>query len=224
MTNSSEVKKSEKERVEELGKNWSYNQGFHSKMIALIDRSLRAFYTGGSCLVLGPSEGGEQERTLLEKYDSVVFVDGSSRVLQELEKMFPGQRYIHSLFEDITFSESFDTIVMMHILEHVETPIDILKKYSQYLKEDGQIIISVPNAFSFHRMLGVKMGLLEEEHELHQGDYDAGHRRVYDMSSLRDDVETAGLSIVEDGGIFFKLFSYIRWRTFLMSKLRVCIC
>lgn len=40
----------------------------------------------------------------------------------------------------------YDIITMFHVLEHLEDPMVLLKKISNLLTEDGQIIIEVPNA------------------------------------------------------------------------------
>ncbi|MCD4756742.1 MAG: class I SAM-dependent methyltransferase [Arcobacteraceae bacterium] len=41
---------------------------------------------------------------------------------------------------------SFDTITMFHVLEHLKDPISVLKNLSKSLKNNGSIIIEVPNA------------------------------------------------------------------------------
>lgn len=40
---------------------------------------------------------------------------------------------------------SFDIITLHHVLEHLRTPIDALKKMATWLKEDGVLYISVPD-------------------------------------------------------------------------------
>lgn len=48
------------------------------------------------------------------------------------------------------------------------------------------------------------MGLLEMEKQLNEGDIRIGHRRVYDMKSLKNDFMDAGLEIVTSGGYWLK--------------------
>lgn len=43
------------------------------------------------------------------------------------------------------FDIKFDVITLFHVLEHIEKPIELLKKIKQYLKPGGKIIIEVPN-------------------------------------------------------------------------------
>ncbi|ETJ37884.1 Methyltransferase [human gut metagenome] len=44
------------------------------------------------------------------------------------------------------YDERFDLITMFHVLEHLVDPICILKQLANYLNDDGEIIIEVPNA------------------------------------------------------------------------------
>jgi SAM-dependent methyltransferase len=200
-------KKVESQEVETRGKIVTYNQGFHSKMIEIISHAVSKYYKGDSCLVLGPSEGGEQEKDLKSYFNKVTCVDGSSVVLDKLKSKLPEYTYIHSLFEDLIINERYDTILMMHILEHVNNPIALLKKAKSRLSKDGIIIVSVPNANSIHRILGVEMGLLKDTHELNESDIRVGHRRVYDFATLKKDIIDAGLGIIVMKGIFFKLLN-----------------
>ena len=48
---------------------------------------------------------------------------------------------------------SFDVITLWHVLEHVENPVELLKKVNLLLKEDGLLALEVPNIGSF--MAGV---------------------------------------------------------------------
>ena len=106
------------------------------------------------------------------------------------------------MFENYDPNEQFYTIIMAHILEHVKDPILILKKAKNWLRDDGVILIDVPNANSIHRQAGVKMGLLKSVDELNKLDKKLGHRRVYTWETLKRDIESAGLKIKKMGGVF----------------------
>ncbi len=49
--------------------------------------------------------------------------------------------------------EKYDVIVMNHVLEHIENPIDLLKRAKFLLKEDGIILIGLPNVASAWRVI-----------------------------------------------------------------------
>ncbi len=61
---------------------------------------------------------------------------------------------IHNCFvEDLKLENSYDVVVMRHILEHLEDPVRILNSVNYLLKKDGLVLIVVPNCDS----IGVKL-------------------------------------------------------------------
>lgn len=50
-----------------------------------------------------------------------------------------------AFFEKINFSEKFDLVVLNHTLEHMENPVDVLKKVKSILKPKGYVMIDLPN-------------------------------------------------------------------------------
>ena len=136
-------------------------------------------------------------------------LDGSKELTDKLKRTIKNRslEIICSLVEEYKPKEKFDTIVLAHILEHVENPIKILKLAKSWLKKNGVILVDVPNANSIHRLVGVKMGLLKRKTDLNENDIKIGHRRVYTLNKLIWDAKKAGLKIKKTGGIFFKPLS-----------------
>jgi 2-polyprenyl-3-methyl-5-hydroxy-6-metoxy-1,4-benzoquinol methylase len=65
------------------------------------------------------------------------------------------QKVLNNKLEDNKFSfNSFDIIVLNHVLEHTEKPLDFLRLCRKYLKEDGAVYLEVPN----ESFLMLKMG------------------------------------------------------------------
>ena len=67
---------------------------------------------------------------------------------------------------------------------------------ASWLTPGGRLLIIVPNALSIHRRLGVQMGLLGSPYELNEADQLIGHKRVYDLTALKEHVEESGLKTV----------------------------
>jgi SAM-dependent methyltransferase len=67
------------------------------------------------------------------------------------------------------FSEnSFDAIVMSHVIEHVHDPIDLLRGCHRILKPGGFLVVITPNAASWgHRIYGADWRGLEPPRHLH---------------------------------------------------------
>ena len=96
---------------------------------------------------------------------------------------------------------------MTHILEHVEDPVEVLKRAKNWGKQGSKYHVMVPNGFSIHRRIGVELGILEEPNDLPQAEADTGHRRVYDCDMLKNHLETAGYKINDMIGCDLKLFT-----------------
>jgi SAM-dependent methyltransferase len=175
------------------------------KQVEFCYRSFRKFFKGTIACELGPSTG-YMTRYLLNDFSELDVVEGSKNLLDQIPDHVKLKKY-HSLFEDFTPSRKYDTIIMSHVLEHIEQPVEVVRKISNWLGDDGVFIICVPNAKSFHRMAAVKMGLLNSEYELNERDKQLGHYRIYDFKLLIDHSRQAGLEIISSGGVFLKFVS-----------------
>jgi 2-polyprenyl-3-methyl-5-hydroxy-6-metoxy-1,4-benzoquinol methylase len=169
-------------------------------------QAIRPYLTGTTCLELGPAEG-EMTRLLLSDFGQVTAVDGALELLDMIPE-HPRLTKVHSLFETFVPSVLFDTVVMDHVLEHVEGPGDLLRAASGWLRPEGRLIVGVPNALSIHRLAAVKMGLLSSPHDLNERDLRVGHRRVYDPAELKSEIERAGLHMIHSGGVLLKPLAY----------------
>lgn len=133
-------------------------------------------------------------------------LEGSNAVIKNFHKNFPGCKaeIVESYFETFETDEKFNTIVMGFVLEHVDDPVAILKKYQKFLAPGGRIFASVPNAEVLNRRLGHEMGLLADMQALSEHDYILGHQRYYTAELFRADALNAGYEVVGLEGIYLK--------------------
>jgi trans-aconitate methyltransferase len=178
---------------------------FDKRLIGFRYRTLKPYMRGPLGLELGPAEG-EMTRFLVEDFEQLVTVDGSRELLAQIPDR-PNLHKVHCLFEDFQPTQRFNTIVMEHILEHVDDPVGLLRRAVPWLAPGGRILAGVPNGNSIHRLVAVKMGLLKHPCELNARDHTLGHQRVYTPATLRADIEAAGLKVVKTGGVYFKPLS-----------------
>lgn len=160
-------------------------------------------------LEFGPASG-QMTEILSKLVRKVVAVDGSSefiKIAKERVGNAPNVTFYESYFENFSIDEKFDCLVLHHIIEHIEKPLELFPKLMSFLKKDGIIAISVPNAQALSRQLAVKMGLLESVYELTDNDKHHGHFRVYDWQRLRNEIVDSGYSIIGEHGLSFKLLS-----------------
>ncbi len=88
----------------------------------------------------------------------------------------------------------FDVIVFADILEHLKDPLDVLKTFKNYLKDDGYIIISVPNIANWRIRLQLLLGNFEYNE---YGILDSGHLRFFNKKGALTLVNDAGFEITE---------------------------
>lgn len=136
-------------------------------------------------------------------------LDGSKDVIDNFQEKFPNckTKIIKTYFEDFECDEKFDVIVLGFILEHVDNPEQILLKYKNFLKPEGKIFITVPNAEVMNRRLGNHAGFLPDMHKLSTNDIDLGHKRFYTVKSLTEAMTNNGISIERMEGIYLKPFT-----------------
>jgi 2-polyprenyl-3-methyl-5-hydroxy-6-metoxy-1,4-benzoquinol methylase len=197
---------SEKNRVENVSSWYLEEQlDFDKRLIGLRYKTLRPHFHGNVGLELGPAEG-QMTQFLVNDFSSLTVVDGASTLLNLIPN-YPNVVKIHSLFEDFNPQIKFDTIILEHILEHIDQPVALMKRIQNWLADDGKILLGVPNGNSIHRLAATKMGILQHPCELNKRDISQGHRRVYTFDSFKVDIELSGLKIIEMGGVFFKPLS-----------------
>lgn len=143
-------------------------------------------------------------KNLLAKGFAVDVLEGSPKVVERAKKECSSLNIQQTLFETFKTDQKYDSILALHVLEHVDHPVDLLRKMMEWLSEDGELVIIVPNKNSIHRQLAVEMGLQHKLDDLSPRDLLVGHQRVYSLQSLRKDIEEAGYKVVEETGFFLK--------------------
>ena len=110
-------------------------------------------------------------------------VDGICADLERLNEWFPffaGKKYDYILFADV--------------LEHLRNPLPVLTKATALLKDDGEVILSVPNVA--HADIMMRM-CRDEWNYTEYGLLDNTHIRFWGQKNLPGFLEKAGLSPVE---------------------------
>ncbi len=180
--------------------------GLNTATIEYCAEVFARYWKGTRCLELGPAEG-VMTRSLARAFPDLTLVEGANAFCSSLRNRFPHAIVVRSLFEDFAPAAVFDTIVMGHVLQHVEEPVEILRRAGSWLAPGGVICSAVPNARSLHRQAAVMLGMLPHEHSLNEADLHHGHRRVYDPESLRAAFLAAGLRLQHFGGYWIKPLS-----------------
>jgi hypothetical protein len=144
---------------------------------------------------------------LFHSVKEYVILEGSEAIIKNfviISELKEKISVVHTFFEDYTTEKEFDVIEMGFVLEHVDDPFFIINKYKNYLSDKGSIFIAVPNARSLHRLIGYEAGLINNLYELSTSDLQLGHKRYFDLISLTNLVEKAGLKIKKQLGLLLK--------------------
>jgi 2-polyprenyl-3-methyl-5-hydroxy-6-metoxy-1,4-benzoquinol methylase len=158
----------------------------------------------GRALELGCFEGRFTQH-LERHYDDVTVVEGSQDLV-ETAKGNVGREvtFVCSLFEDFEPAEKFDAVFLIHTMEHLEQPQVVLAKIRTWLAPGGRLFVAVPNAHAASRRIAVEMNLIDYPTAVTPGEFAHGHRRTYNLDSLKHEVRAAKFSVVTSGGVMFK--------------------
>lgn len=99
------------------------------------------------------------------------------------------------LIESLPYpNEYFDVIIFSDILEHLKSPSDALKKFREYLKNDGYIIVSIPNIANWKIRLELLFGNFRYRS---YGILDETHLKFFTKKSVKKLFLDGGFKIVK---------------------------
>lgn len=193
-------------KLNEVASQSLYTTFTNSNTILYSYKIFSRFLKKGKVLELGPAEGLMTPHLLT--YDSeLTVIEGSSVFAEQLKRKYQSLNVINSLFEETVLEDTFDFIILGHVLEHVADPVILLQTIKKWLAPGGKILCSVPNAQSLHRQAAVEMGLLKTIFSQSEKDVHHGHMRIYTPETLKADFSSAGYRIDHFGGYWLKPLS-----------------
>ena len=101
----------------------------------------------------------------------------------------------------------FDAVLIAGLLHETAAPEVLLAAAVALTSPGGQVLASVPNARSFHRLLAVEAGLIPSPQTLSPRDLALGHPVVFDAAGLKALMSGAGLTDLTLDGYLFKPFT-----------------
>ena len=183
-------------------------------------KSFKPFFNEGNLLELGSFKGDFTKR-LSSSFDDITCVEASDEAI-EVAKSSLGEnvKYVNSLFEDVTLPEKYDNIILTHVLEHIDSPVDVLKRINdEWLSDKGRFFLVCPNANAPSRQIAVKMGLISHNSAITPAEKEHGHHITYTLDTLERDAKAAGLKVVHRSGIFFKALANFQWDRLLETDI-----
>jgi SAM-dependent methyltransferase len=87
----------------------------------------------------------------------------------------------------------FEKVVCFEVLEHLESPIRALKEFKRVLKEDGEIIISIPNVWYWRRFLR----FLIKQNKIFDEKPTTDHKQAWDIYEFHNLAYQLGLRVTD---------------------------
>ena len=182
-------------------------------------RTLSPFFTDGKALELGCFEG-ETTKLYAERFGDLTVIEAADSLIEIARKKVPASvRFIHSTIETAELEPVYDAIFLVHTLEHLDRPVEALSRIRGWLSPAGRLFVVVPNANAASRQIAVKMGLVEANDAVTEGERAHGHRRTYSLDTLENDARQAHLKVESRGGIFFKPFANFQFDLLMKNKI-----
>jgi 2-polyprenyl-3-methyl-5-hydroxy-6-metoxy-1,4-benzoquinol methylase len=171
-----------------FSKNDQYYQGVRTDLIELVPS------INGAVFEIGCAEGKTLEY-IRSKFDcTVAGVDYCDSAVSTAQAKGLNVCKCDLNIEPLPFSETeFDYILVGDVLEHLYDPWRILKDLSLRLKNDGRLLISIPNVKHYYILRDL---ILKDQWEYQEsGLLDISHVRFFTLTSSQKLIEESGLEI-----------------------------
>ncbi len=181
-----------------------YAYDFDYLMHEYMLKTFAPFFVADNVLELGCFEGNFT-KLLQRRFAHVEVVDASSDCIAIASANVSKEvKFHHATFETFEPARRYDNIFLIHTLEHLDHPVEVLARMGQWLSPRGRLFVATPNARAGSRQIAVNMGLIEHTAAVTTAEAAHGHRVTYSLDTLAADVRAAKLRPVTQGGVVFK--------------------
>jgi 2-polyprenyl-3-methyl-5-hydroxy-6-metoxy-1,4-benzoquinol methylase len=181
-----------------------YGYDFDTVLRSYMMREFKGQFRTGKVLEMGCFDG-HFTRIISQRFDDVTVIEGASDLIEIARQNVPSSvQFVHQRFEEASFVDEFESIFLIHTLEHLDSPVEVLRKVASWLTPSGRLFVAVPNANAPSRQIAVRMGLISENAAITASEAAQGHRITYAADTLYRDIRESGLEIHQQGGVFFK--------------------
>lgn len=186
---------------------WYKTEGWYKQLLFEGYRVIKPYLTGKTLLEIGPADG-VMTKLLHRHFTAMTLLEPAHIYVQYLQKQFPDAKVVETTVEDFHPKTTYDTIVMAHVLEHIEDFDRALRKLRPAMHKKSRLIIIVPNAHAPQRRISVALGIIPKLDALNRRDKRLDHKRVYTLDLLKQHITRAGFHIQQSGNILFGMDIY----------------
>lgn len=183
-------------------------------------KAFQPFFQAGNVLELGSFKGHFTKR-LQPLFHDITCVEASEGAIKEAQKTLDGHiKFIHGEFNKVALPKKYDNIILTHVLEHIDDPVNLLSLVrNEWLSNEGRLFIACPNANAISRQIAVAMGLITHNAAVTEAEKAHGHRITYCLETLKADARLAELNIIHSSGIFIKALANFQWDRLLETDI-----
>ena len=112
---------------------------------------------------------------------------------------------------------SFDFIVVSSLLHEVRDPVALLAAVRSLCDAETTVHVNVPNVRSFHRLLALEMGLIQDLFEQSETERRFQRHTRFDSERLEALLRGNGFRILDSAGYFIKPFTHAQMDALIQS-------
>jgi 2-polyprenyl-3-methyl-5-hydroxy-6-metoxy-1,4-benzoquinol methylase len=168
-------------------------------------------------------------------------VDESSIEHARRVNRFPNARFAAVSDENFDLREKYDLIICSEVLEHLQRPGPLLKTIVAHMKDDGLLLVTVPNGYGPREVFGraekfmreklglgklldrgrVRMKMLDAATKcaVHTSNPDQDHVQKFTLARLKELMEKAGLRVIQCVKSIFLFSVVFRTRSGAVDRL-----
>lgn len=153
--------------------------------------------------ILNVGGGNGADVWYLTPHNEVYLLDGSKNAVIQAEKHGVFAR-VADVSQKLPYdTRTFDIVILKDILEHIYTPLDLLNETKRVLKDDGYIIVSLPNHFYLPFRLRILFGgnliwkSLMHNHKKDFEEWNYMHIRFFTWQGVKKMLKLNGLKMVK---------------------------
>lgn len=197
----------------------NYSFAFDYMMHEFMLRTFAPYLGNRTALEMGCFKGNFT-RLLTQRYAQVEVVDASAECISVASATVGDKVTFHqNTFETFDPTSRYENIFLIHTLEHLNSPVDVLRRVKDWLAPEGRLFVATPNAHAASRQIAVNMGLIRHAAAVTAAEKAHGHCITYTLDTLGADISEAGLSKLTSGGVFFKALANFQLDEALRRKI-----
>jgi SAM-dependent methyltransferase len=128
----------------------------------------------------------------------------------------------NELFENVSNkikTTNFDFIIISSLLHELASPNDFLKEVFKVCTSNTIVHINVPNADSFHRILAIKSGIINNKFSKSGSQIRLQQYSTYNQETLINQLTANKFKIIDKGSYFIKPFTHVQMQMLLDNQI-----